>query len=104
MRVLHNVEQSPATKPEAVQFRFPVFKAKVIFVKITHLLLLLVLLLLLLSSFCTLLDVVNIILGVICLSQGTTAATNLHVFATSHFQLLLVFVESDYNSCLLITN
>jgi hypothetical protein len=58
----------------------------------------------LLSSFCMLFDVVYRTLGVICISEGTTAATNLHVFETSHFQILLVFVESDYNSFLLITN
>jgi len=100
VNVLHNKGQRPATKTRAVQFLFSIFKYKVIFMKTTHHLLLL---LLFLSSFCILRDVVNIILGVICLSQGTTAATFLHVFATSHFQLLLVFVESDYNSCLLIT-
>jgi hypothetical protein len=57
-------------KPEAVQFLFPLFKSKVIVVETTHLLLLLFLLLLFLSSFCKLLDVVNITLGVTYLSSS----------------------------------
>jgi hypothetical protein len=96
MGIFPNILQHAETKTSSCSNPLSVCKSKEIFVKTTHFVLL--------PDFCILLVLDHKILGVICISEGITAATNLHVFATSHFQLLLVFVEQDYSSCLLITN